>query len=137
MFGKIREAFSLEKWVENFEGYLDARIELAKYDARETMVEILTKGIIGFSLAILGLIVLVCLNFAIGYWLSSLLANTYSGFVILTGFYLFLFILLFLNKNNQGLLRGLEGKLRTALNQPKAQVTDSESEQIATDNTNI
>ena len=137
MFGKIREALSLEKWVENFEGYLDARIELAKYDAREAMVEILTKGIIGFSLAILGLIVLICLNFAIGYWLSSLLANTYGGFVILTGFYLLLFILLFLNRNNPGLLRDLEEKLRMALNQPKESLTENESEPTATDNTKI
>lgn len=137
MFGKIKEALSLEKWVENFEGYLDARIELAKYDAREAMVEILTKGIIGFSLAILGLIVLICLNFAIGYWLSSLLENTYGGFVILTGFYLLLFILLFLNQNNQGLLRGLEEKLRKALNQPKESLKENESEQTATDNTKI
>jgi hypothetical protein len=137
MFGKIKEALSLEKWVENFEGYLDARIELAKYDAREAMVEILTKGIIGFSLAILGLLVLICLNFAIGYWLSSLLANTYGGFVILTGFYLLLFILLLLNRNNQGLLRGMEEKLREALNQPKESLKENESEPTATDNTKI
>lgn len=120
MFGKIREALSLEKWVENFEGYLDARIELAKYDAREAMVELLSKGIIWMVLSMLGLTSLLCLNFALGYWLSSLFGNSYGGFFVLTGFYGLLFLLIFISRTNQNILMRIEKAIRLAMKQPKA-----------------
>lgn len=119
MFGKIREAFNLEKWVENFEGYLDARIELAKYDAREAAVKILTKGLFFAALFLFGLCSLLCLNFGLGYWLSSVLGNTFGGFFILAGFYLLLFTLVYLKKSDDQLLARVEESIRAAINQPE------------------
>lgn len=115
MFGKIREVLSTEKWIENFEGYLDARIELAKYDAREASVAILTKTIIYGTLGFFGLLTLICLNFALGYWISSLLGNSFGGFFILTSFYLILFLMVYFNKSNKKTLERLETAIRNAI----------------------
>jgi len=115
MFGKIRDVLSTEKWIENFEGYLDARIELAKYDAREASVAILTKTIIYGTLGFFGLLTLICLNFALGYWISSLLGNSFGGFFVLTSFYLILFLLVYFNKSNKKILARLETAIRNAI----------------------
>jgi hypothetical protein len=129
MFGKIREALSLEKWVENFEGYLDARIELAKFDIREAAIDFFTRGAIYASLAFLGLVCLLCLNFAIGYWLSSLFENSFSGFFLLTAFYLLLFLIIFFNRNNPELRNRIEESLRRGMNQPRIE-DQSEEKQV-------
>lgn len=119
MFGKIKEALSLDRWIENFEGYLDARIELAKYDVREALVGILIKTVFFAGTAFFGFLAMVCLNFGLAYLLNELLDNQFAGFFILAGFYLLLGTIIFLNRNNQSLLQSLDDAFRKALNQPK------------------
>lgn len=115
MFGKIKEVLNTEKWIENFEGYLDARIELAKYDAREAGVAILTKTIIYGTIGFFGLLTLICLNFALGYWISSMLGNSFGGFFILTTIYLLLFLMVYINKSNKKMLEKIETSIRNSI----------------------
>ena len=119
MFGKIKEALSLERWIENFEGYLDARIELAKYDIREALVGILIKVVFFGALGFFIFLAMVCLNFGLAFWLNGLLGNPYAGFFVLTGFYLFTGSLIFLSRKNQAVLNYFDDAFRVALNQPK------------------
>lgn len=119
MFGKIKEALSLERWVENFEGYLDARIELAKYDAREAMVGIFTKAVFIAGIGFFSFLALVCLNFGIAYWLNGVIGNPFAGFFILALFYLLAGALLLLLRKNTAVLDYLDKLFRSALNQPR------------------
>ena len=86
MFGKIKDVLSLDKLIENFEGYLDARIELVKYDLKELMVSILTRSLIFLAMAVFGLAGLLCLNIvamvAVGNFTNSL--NQVDGQVAMT-----------------------------------------------------
>ena len=119
MFGKIKEALSLERWIENFEGYLDARIELAKYDIREAMVGILVKAVFVAGMAFFGLLALVCLNFGLAYWLNTLLESSFAGFLLLGGFYLLLTLIIYLGKESPAMQEKAEAAFRNALDQPK------------------
>jgi hypothetical protein len=134
MFGRIKEALSLERWIENFEGYLDARIELAKYDIREALVGILIKVVFFGALAFFVFLAMVCLNFGLAFWLNGLLGNPYAGFFVLTGIYLLTGSLIFMNRNNQAVLNYFDGVFRVALNQPKK--SDSEQAEKPTQENN-
>jgi hypothetical protein len=87
MFGKIKDMFSLDRWIENFEGFLEAKIDLVKYDIKELLVNVLTKSIFFLGMAVFGLAGLVCLNFGLAYLLNYFIGNDFAGFFILTGIY--------------------------------------------------
>lgn len=119
MFGKIKEAFSLERWVENFEGYLDARIELAKYDVKEALVGILAKSFFIIGFAFFTLLALICLNFGIAYLLNAAFGNHYAGFMVLSGIYFLIGLIFILGRKNKTMHEKLDNSLREILQQPK------------------
>jgi len=128
MFGKIKDVLSLDKLIENFEGYLDARIELVKYDLKELMVSILTRSLIFLAMAVFGLAGLLCLNFALANLLNYLFENQFAGYFILSGIYFLITLVLYLNRENQSLKDKIELSLRQSMNQPKQESTSSENE---------
>lgn len=135
MFGKIKEALSPERWIENFEGYLDARIELAKYDAREALVGMLVKAVFVAGMAFFGFLALVCLNFGLAYWINGLLESSFAGFLLLCSIYLLLSAFLYLLRKNPSLMQSIEDSFRKSLRQPKMKAeNDSVTEQSPTEN---
>ncbi len=112
---------SLDRWIENFEGYLDARIELAKYDIKEALVDVLSKAVIMLVMAVFAVSGLICLNFGLAFLLNHLLGYPFAGFFILTLFYGLLTWVVYLNRENENLKKKLELTFRTTLKQPKAE----------------
>lgn len=110
---------SLDHWIANFEGYLDARIELVKYDLKELMVNIISKSMVFIGMAVFGLVGLICLNFGIAYLLNHLIGNEFSGFFILTGVYFLITLAFYLNKDNQSLKAKIELSLRESMDHKK------------------
>jgi hypothetical protein len=125
MFGKIKNMLSLDRWIENFEGYLDARIELAKYDIKEVLVEVLTKSLVVLVMAFLAISGLICLNFGLAYLISYFLGFPFAGFFVLGLFYALLTWAVYANRNNIKLKNKIEARLRDTLNQPKAGSNDN------------
>lgn len=128
MFEKLKNVLNLERWIENFEGYLDARIELMKYDVKETLVEVLTKSVFVLGMAVFGLAALVCLNFGLAHLLNALLGNEWAGFLILAGFYFLLTLGFYLSRDNASLNEKMEARFREALKQPRADSTPENPE---------
>lgn len=126
MFDKLKNMLSLDQWIKNFEGYLDARIDLVKFDVKELLVSVLTKAISLVAVAIFGLAGLVCFNFGIAYLLSDLLGNQYAGFLILAGFYFLIALILYWTRNNEGISRKLELVFRDILKQPVPEIKSDE-----------
>jgi hypothetical protein len=118
MFGRIKEALSPEKWIENLEGYLDARIKLAKFDAREAAIHIISNSIIYAALLSVAIIALILLNIGLGLWLGNLTGKYFYGFFILAAFYLLLSGIIFLKKDDKKVRQKLEASIRMALDQP-------------------
>lgn len=123
MFDKIKGMLSLERWIENFEGYLDARIELVKYDIREAMVGLLTKSVFLLGMLFFGTAALFCLNFGLAYLIGFWLGEVYAGFLILALFYGLVTLWFFFMKDNEKLNSRMEARIREAMNQPKAEET--------------
>lgn len=118
MLDKLKNMLSLDQWVKNFEGYLDARIELVKFDVKELMVSMLSKAIFFVAIAIFALAGLVCFNFGMAHLLSDLLGNQYAGFLILTGVYFLIAFIFYRLRNDPTINLKLELMFRDILKQP-------------------
>ncbi len=118
MLGKLKEALNLQQWIDNFEGYLDARIELMKYDVREALVGILTKSVFFLGMAVFGMVTLICFNFGLANLLNSVIGNAWAGYMVLTGFYFLLTLGFYLSRDSEALNRKMEERFREALKQP-------------------
>ncbi len=110
---------NLDRWIENFEGYLDARIELVKYDVKEMVVDLATKSVFVLGMAIFGLLGLICLNFGLAYLISYFIGNEFSGFLILSCFYFLIALVFYLNRKNTSLHGKIEQNIRDAMNHKK------------------
>jgi hypothetical protein len=119
MFGKIKDMLSLERWIENFEGYLDARIELVKFDVKEYMVGMLTRSFFFLGILVFGMAALICLNFGLAYLINYWLETQFSGFLILAGFYFLVALVFYLSRDNPAIQAKLETKIRVAIKQPR------------------
>jgi len=124
MFGKIKDMLSLDRWIENFEGYLDARIELVKFDVKEVMVDILTRSVFFLGMAVFGLAGLICLNFGLAFLLSHYIGNEFSGFLILAIFYFLVAMIFYWNRTNVSLNEKIELKILESIKHPKAGTTE-------------
>lgn len=119
--------FNLDRWIENFEGYLDARIELVKYDLKELIVDLLTKSVFVLGVAVFGLAGLICLNFGLAYLISYFIGIEFSGFLILSVVYFSIALIFLFNRKNTSLNEKIERKIRESMNQPKAVITENET----------
>jgi len=128
MFGKIKDMFSLDRWIENFEGFLEAKIDLVKYDIKELLVNVLTKSIFFLGMAVFGLAGLVCLNFGLAYLLNYFIGNDFAGFFILTGIYFLITLVFYLNRDNKSIRQKIELSIRNSMEQEKQDTNSAENE---------
>lgn len=75
--------------------YIEVRKELAILSAVEKGSQLLTNLITSGLVFLFGVLAILFGSFALGFYLSELIGNTYSGFLIVTGFYLLLAIIIY------------------------------------------
>jgi len=119
MFGKIKDMFSIDRWIENFEGFLEAKIDLVKYDVKELLVKVLTKSIFFLGMAVFGLAGLFCLNIGLANLINHYLGNEFGGFFILTGIYFLITLVFYLNRDNQSIKEKIELSIRSSMQHQK------------------
>jgi len=103
----MQDDVKMEELTENLKKYVNTNYELFKLQAAER-ASVLGAGLIGW--AIIGFVVVLFvffLSLCAGFYLSALLNNPYAGFVIITGFYLLVGLVLVLGRKKL-----LEGPLR-------------------------
>lgn len=79
--------------------YVEVRKELAILSAVEKGSQLFANLITDGLVILFGVLALLLGSFALGFYLSEIMGNTYSGFFIVTGFYLFLAILIYAIKD--------------------------------------
>lgn len=121
MFGKIKEMLSLEKWIENFEGYMDARIELIKFDIREAAIKWLSKSIMVIGMIFFGFSALVLLNFGIAGVINQIWDSQFLGFFVLSGFYFVIALIFYFLRNNSKWIQKLETDIRASMQKDTAE----------------
>jgi uncharacterized membrane protein YqjE len=84
----------LDRIINNLIGFVENRIELLKLELREEAAETGAKLLILASFAILLLFLTIFLSFFLSDYLNDILESRYWGYGIVSGFYLFLILLL-------------------------------------------
>ncbi len=94
------EPSGFKEFFEKIKDYIQTRVELTKLTIIESIVLGVGSLVAGGVLLILGLIFLLFISLALGFYLSAVIGNTYAGFFIVSGFYLLLMIIVYLMKEN-------------------------------------
>lgn len=115
MFGKIKEMLSLEKWMDNFEGYLEAKIELVKYDIREGIIKFISKSLVHIVFIFFGFAAFVLLNFGFAGIINQYMESQFIGYMILSGFYFGISGIFFLFRNDKNFQDKIEAKIRESM----------------------
>jgi pilus assembly protein TadC len=90
-----KEDFFLDSKKE-LEDYLRDRLLLIKLKTADKTAKLIAKFFVVFTLGILGILILLFLSIMAGYFFANLTGSLYSGFAIVTGFYLLLFLAFYL-----------------------------------------
>lgn len=86
----------IEPLLEKVKEYGKTSVELIKLKAVDRSSDFLSKFIFHLILSIFIFLGIFTLNIAAALWIGDLLGKTYFGFLIVTGFYVFLVIILLL-----------------------------------------
>ncbi|MTI32648.1 phage holin family protein [Xanthovirga aplysinae] len=93
---KLIDLLNVDELLKPLMGLIEAKIELSLLDIEERAIDILAKLLSFLIMGALLTNVLIFGSFALGYFLNDLLSSNYLGFLIITGFYLLIFIVLYL-----------------------------------------
>jgi hypothetical protein len=84
----------------NIKEYANIRKELAMLTVAEKSSTAAAGAAAGSILAILALFIFFFGSLTLGFYLSEVIGNTYSGFLIITGFYLLLALIIYFTQEN-------------------------------------
>ena len=105
----------LDNLIEHFTALIESRIMIAKIEFKEEMAQILSRGLVAFLLIFIGTLCFLFLNVALALVIGDVLQNPSFGFLLVSGFYLIIFVALFLLKDKLGLHQYFERKLSDLL----------------------
>jgi hypothetical protein len=86
--------------ISNIKEYVNIRKELAMLTVAEKSSTAAARAAAGSILAILALFVFFFGSLTLGFYLSEKIGNTYSGFLIITGFYLLVALIVYFTQEN-------------------------------------
>ena len=86
--------------IELIKDYAEKRIELIKLDATEKSLKVIGVSVPLLIISILSIFFIFLLNISLGLFLGNWIGNFAYGFLILSGFYLLLMILILLFRNS-------------------------------------
>lgn len=87
--------------LENLIKYIESRIDLIKFETKESITEAVISIVRIVTLLILTLFTTIFLSIALALYLNQVLESTFVGFLIVGGFYLILSLIALLFKDNQ------------------------------------
>ncbi|NJN42291.1 MAG: hypothetical protein HC811_08820 [Flammeovirgaceae bacterium] len=100
----------VDKLIDHALGYVDDRVKLIKLEIREDVIKTLSSASIYALILFLGLSFLLFLSFGLALYLNQYYTESYPGFLIVSGIYLVLFLILLIFR------KPLEIKIRNRIN---------------------
>ena len=106
----VLKLLGLENLAQTIKGLVDARVEVFKYELKGELSKSLAKLISGLILLMLALSAVLFSSLALGIYFGTLLDNYYLGFLMVSGAYILLLLVLIIFKKQIGLEKALEKK---------------------------
>lgn len=95
--------------------YLKSEVEKVKRNARHKISEIIVKVILFALMGLVGLMILVFGSVTAGLWLNEVTDSSFLGFLIVTGFYVLLLVMLLLIKDKDKITHKMFGFAKRAV----------------------
>ena len=108
---KLFKFLRIDAIIENLTGLIEARLELAKLELKEEVAKAGARIIAGVVLAFLLVMIIIFVSITLAAWLNFLLDSMFFGYLIVTGFYLLVLLLLIAFKVHIWLQQKIEGML--------------------------
>ena len=89
----LAKFFKLDSLKENLTGYVDARVQLLKLEVREDIAKVVTRALVFSVIIFLGSLFIIFFSLGLSIFINQYFKQSYTGFWIVGGFYLVLFIL--------------------------------------------
>ena len=96
----MEESGKIENLTKNIKEYVNIQVEIAKLKTLNKASIVGAKIAFGFIAALMVLLLLIFGSIALGYYLSILTGSIYTGFLIVTGLYLIIAVILFSGRKN-------------------------------------
>lgn len=96
----MEEEFDHQKLIDKVAEYVNVRKELALLKTVDKGSQIFANIISGILVLLFAVLAFVFGSFALSFYLSEILGNSYIGFLIVAGFYLLIAIILYSIKDN-------------------------------------
>jgi hypothetical protein len=112
----LAKFFKVDSLIENLTGYVEARVEILKHEAKEEIAKQLSNLIVYLLVGLVLVIMLIFFSASIALKISEGL-GAFAGFGIVGVFYLIVGVVLFLNREK--LIGKVEHKVRENLNKKK------------------
>lgn len=90
----ILKFLRIDNLASNVTGYVETRVKLLKIEIKEDIAKILSKGLAQVSIIFFAFLFLVFFSIGMAEYLNTLFTNSFEGYLIISGFYLVLFLLL-------------------------------------------
>ena len=92
----MEEHTKVKQLMETLAAYVDAKLEIIKYDIKTDLSKVIVNILFGFFILILISIVFFLLSFGLAEYLNNRFESSYIGYIILSGFYFLLLIIIIL-----------------------------------------
>jgi hypothetical protein len=112
----LAKFFKVDSLIENLTGYVEARVEILKHEAKEEIVKQVSNLVVYLLVGFIFAVVLIFFSVSIALKISESLGG-FAGFGIVSLCYLIVGVVLFLNRTQ--LIGKVEHKVRENLNKKK------------------
>lgn len=103
--------FKVDSLFEHLTSFIESKVEIYKIEIKEEVAQSLSKMMIVLLFFFIGTFFFLFLNIALGYYLGALLESLFLGFLIISGFYLLVFLVLYLLRDQFKLEQFFEKKV--------------------------
>ena len=96
---EVFRLLGIDNLVKSFTEYVEARVALIKKEIRDELAHQISRIVVMVFMMLIGLLTIVFLSIALGFWLSELMGSSTYGFLSVGGIYLLFSLLLWLGRD--------------------------------------
>ncbi|HCM75083.1 MAG TPA: hypothetical protein DIS90_01780 [Cytophagales bacterium] len=85
----------IDNLANNLTGYVETRVKLLKIEIKEDVAKVLSKGLAHATIVLFAFLFLLFFSIGLSEYLNTFFANSFEGYMIVSGVYLILFLLFF------------------------------------------
>ncbi|MFZ1807914.1 MAG: phage holin family protein [Cyclobacteriaceae bacterium] len=89
----ILKFLRIDNLASNVTGYVETRVKLLKIEIKEDVAKVLSKGLAQATIIFFAFLFLIFFSIGLAEYLNTYFANSFEGYLIISGVYLILFLL--------------------------------------------